>query len=115
MGGKGSGGHNAISVVEHLRAGTYRADRHGTRLEPPASAPVAPEDRQRILAGLGADGRRLAAGLLDAYDGWHAASLVTLRLAGACADRLAGALDDAERRREARLFMALIKTLELEK
>ncbi len=29
MGGKGSGGYNRKSVVQHLKDGTYRADRHG--------------------------------------------------------------------------------------
>ena len=29
IGGKGSGGYNRKSIYEHLRAGTYRKDRHG--------------------------------------------------------------------------------------
>ena len=116
MGGRGSGGHNAISIAEHLRGGTFRPHRHGKRLEAPASGrDVTPAERRRVLGGLGDTGRRLAAGLLDEFGDWHAAALVSLRLLAQAADRLAGDLDDAERRRETRAYLALLKSLELDK
>jgi len=106
---------NAIPIEEHRRRGTYRRDRHGgSRAEQP-SEPVSPADRRRTLAGLNPEARRIAAALLDTYDGWDAASLVTLRCYVESVERVQGATDDAERRRETRIMLGLLKALELDK
>ena len=72
-----SGGHNRKSVAEHIEAGTYRRDRHGVSTAP--AAPVSETDRRRTLQGLTPVARRLAVQLLEAFTGWDASSLQTLR------------------------------------
>ena len=118
MGGRGSGGANAISIQEHLARGTFRPGRHGPRAEREAAeaVPVAAAERRRVLTGLPAEGRRVAAGLLDAYDGWDTASLATLRQYAISCARLAELTDDdGERRQEVRTNLALLKALELDR
>ena len=118
MGGRGSGGHNAVSIAEHLARGSYRANRHSERAarESAEVVPVAAAERRRVLTGLPAEGRRVAAGLLDAYDGWDTASLATLRQYAISCARLAELTDDdAERRQEVRTNLALLKALELDR
>jgi hypothetical protein len=88
-----SGGHNAISIAEHLRKGTYRPARHAGRTDPP-ELPVTPAERRRVLDGLTPEGRRIAAALLDAYGDWDASGLATLRSYAASCARLR-VLEDA--------------------
>ena len=38
MGGNGSGGHNKKSILQHIKDGTYRKDRHGPRPQPGTSS-----------------------------------------------------------------------------
>lgn len=114
VGGKGSGGHNALPAEVHLLRGTYQPSRHGPKPEAP-DVPVSEADRRRVLAGLGPEARRLAARLLDEYQGWDAAALVSLRLYVESVARLTTITDDAERRRETRIMLALHKSLELDR
>lgn len=116
MGGKGSGGHNAVSIAQHLRQGTYRPHRHGQRLEAPASGrDVTPAERKRLLDGLPPEGRRVAFALLAEYSDWDAAALATLRQYALSCARLVDLMDDdAERRREVRTNLALLKALDLD-
>jgi hypothetical protein len=115
MGGRGSGGANAISIAEHLARGSYRPARHSGRVDPPPAAPVTAADRRRTLEGLTPEGRRMASAILDAYDGWSAASLFTLRQYVESCVRLQGITDDADRRREQRANLQLLRALELER
>lgn len=115
MGGQGSGGHNAVSIADHLARGTFRPARHAARADPPPAAPVTSDDRARVLDGLAPEARRLAAALLDEFTGWDPSSLMTLRLYAQSAERLAGILDDDERRRETRAMLGLLKALQLER
>jgi len=103
---------NVIPVAEHVRRGTYRADRHNKRDEAP-SVPLSATERRRALVGLGPEARRLAAGLLDAFEDWHPAALTTLRLWAQSAERLTAMTDDAERRRETRTYLSLLTALDL--
>ena len=116
MGGRGSGGANAISIAEHLRAGTYRPHRHGQRLEAPASGrDVTPAERKRLLDGLPPEGRRVAVALLAEYSDWDAAALTVLKQYALSCARLTDLTDDdAERRREVRTNLALLKALALD-
>jgi len=114
MGGHGSGGHNRLPVALHLAKGTYRPDRD-RRVLPSATDPVSVADRRRVLAGLPPEARRVVGGLLDAFDGWHAGSLATLRQYGISCARLAEfGDDDEERRREIRVNVQLLKALDLD-
>jgi hypothetical protein len=111
-----SGGHNALSPREHVQRGTFRPDRHGPRPAaetPGREQPVITAARRRVMDGLDADGQWLAGRLLDEFDGWHSASLVTMRFYVDAVRRVATATDAAERRREVRTMLALLKALEL--
>jgi hypothetical protein len=108
------GGQNRKTAEAHILAGTYRADRHA-RPGPEPPDPVSAGDRRRTLQGLSPAARRLAGRLLDDYAGWDAASLTSLRLDAESAVRLATITDDGDRRREARMMLALLKRLELER
>ena len=77
-------------------------------------------DRRRVLAGLAAGPRRIAASLLTDYGPWSAAALETLRAYALSCERLEQlqqAPDDDTRalHREARCNLALLKSLELER
>jgi len=77
---------------------------------------VSDGDRRRLLAGLGPEGRRVAARLIAEYGPWDAASLMTLRQYAVSVDRLqGGGLSDAERRREVRVNLLLLRALSLER
>ena len=115
MGGCGSGGANAIDISEHLARGTFRPARHAGRVDPAPAAPVSTADRRRTLHGLSPAARRMAIALIDDYSGWHSATLFVLRQFVECCARLERISGDAERRREQRAALALLKCLELEK
>jgi hypothetical protein len=68
-----------------------------------------------VLAGLGPEARRLASGLLDYFGPWDPAGLTTLRLFAQCVERLGATTDDAERRREIRVYLGLLRALQLER
>jgi hypothetical protein len=115
MGGHGSGGHNRLQAEVHriYRAASRRVATASGTIPPPA--PLSAADRRRTLADLAPEGRCIAAGLLDAYDGCDAASLTMLRLFAESAARLMALADDVERRREMRTYLALLKSLELDR
>lgn len=113
-----SGGHNRVSIEEHIRRGTFRPARHGGRVDPP-EIPVSEADRRRTLAGLSPEARRTASELLAAYSGWDAAGLATLRSYVLSLERLrrleADPGDDAAAlHREMRTTLNLLKALNLE-
>lgn len=114
MGGFGSGGNNAISIADHVRRGTYRADRHSGRSDPPPAPPLSPPERRRVLGGLGPEARRLAAALLDEYE-WDSTGLVSLKLYVQSCERLTTITDPTELRRETRHMLSLLKSLALER
>jgi hypothetical protein len=118
VGGRGSGGANALSVAAHQARGTYRADRHAHLVQATAVAPVSPPDRKRTLAGLPTAARRLAVSLMESHGPWTAASLETLRAYVLSCARLEGLQQDAGEdtralHREVRTNLQLLKTLEL--
>jgi hypothetical protein len=120
MGGRGSGGQNALSLAAHQMRGTYRRDRHQHLTPAPVVGAVAAADRKRVLAGLGKGPRRIAAALLDSYGPWSAAALEVLRAFALSCERLerlqaAPAADTKELHREVRCNLALLKSLELER
>lgn len=101
-----SGGANRRPAYEHLRLGSFRADRHGSREAAQAEldrqrqrftsganalqpAPGVPEPPAGLVAGLGDRGRRLVLDLWAGYDEWSAAKLVILHELGGVADTLA--------------------------
>lgn len=108
-----SGGHNALSLADHLHRGTFRADRH---LPKSASSPqpLSPEDRRRTLHGLTPAERRIVERLLEAYEDWDAGSLLLLRHFARSTARLEELTDDGERRRELRVNVMLLRALNLE-
>lgn len=120
MGGRGSGGANALSVAAHQMRGTFRRDRHSKLATTPVVGAVGPADRKRVLAGLAAGPRRIAASLLTDYGPWSAATLETLRAYALSCERLeqlqqAPGDDTRALHREARCNLALLKSLELER
>lgn len=91
--GLGRGGHNKVSISEHLRKKTYRPSRH-RRLMPSNTATqrhdingdpiderlcVSDAQRRRTLAGLPAGARRIAEDALDTYWDWPAEARSMLR------------------------------------
>lgn len=109
-----SGGHNRKPAEVHAIQGTFRPHRHAPKPDPAQTAPVSAADRRRVLKGLAPEARRIAASLLDAFGPWNAAALETLRLYVQSAGRVQTLQDDAERRRETRTMLALLKALDLE-
>jgi len=111
-----SGGHNRLSVEQHVFRGTFVPSRHGRRPEP-TTGPVSAADRRRTLKGLSPAARRLAAALLETFEGWDVAALQTLRSYALSCDRLA-ALEAAGASsalyREVRANLALLAALHLE-
>lgn len=82
-----SGGHNAISIEEHLRRGTFKRSRHGHLLRPSGDdegwQPTAAD-----LQGLGAAGKRFVRTWLQRYS-LSAAEGAVLLEAGWAIERLA--------------------------
>ena len=113
-----SGGHNALSLQEHLLRGSFRRDRHARLTATPPSRRLAAADRRRTLAGLDGPARRLAVRLLAEYDGWNAAKLAVLKNFVLSSSRLdvlqqAPREDSRELHRELRGNLALLKALDL--
>lgn len=111
-----SGGHNRLSIEEHLVRGTLRADRHLRPLPAPPE-PVTPADRRRVLRGLPPAARRIVTSLLAAYDGWDASTLELLRSYGLSCVRveaLQSAVEpSADLHRELRINLNLQRGLNL--
>src|SRR5918993_5976003 len=113
MGGRGSGGANALPFEVHRLRCTLRADRHAalTR-QTPAPVPVSAADRRRTLKGLEPEVRRVATRMLDDYGDWTALQLTTVRPLARCVvrlEQLEAAGDVAEVRREVRTLGALLR------
>src|SRR5687767_13943103 len=111
-----SGGHNAISLEEHVARGTFSATRHGHLKPRSTPVPVSLADRRRVLRSLPAEGHELAKRVMDAYGNWDPASLEILPSYCLSCLRLrhleqAGPLKDAHR--EARLNLQLLKAMNL--
>ena len=112
MGGRGSGGSNAIPIEVHCLRGTLRGDRH---LAPTTSAPdvLSGAARRRTLAGLDREARRVAARVLDEYGDWDEASLTLVRAFARSVARIeqleATGAEPAEIRREVRLAAGLAR------
>jgi hypothetical protein len=117
VGGRGSGGSNAISIEAHRLRGTLRGDRH---LGPTPAAPARLSDaaRRRALAGLDPAARRVAVRLVDMYGDWDEASLTLVRAFARSAARIeqleAEHAEPAEIRRKVRLAAGLARALDLE-
>lgn len=113
-----SGGWNRLSADEHVIRGTFRRDRHAAIDDRPA-APTSAADRRRTLQGLNPEARRMAAALVDTYEGWDAAALTTLRAYALSCERLAvlqaaAGEDTRALHREIRSNLALLRALNLE-
>jgi hypothetical protein len=101
-------GRPPLSADEHIRRGTYRADRHAAAGDDDVSA----VDRARVLAKLPRDAKQLAVALLDTFRGWNPAMLITLRMYVLSCDRVAR-LQDARTVHVTRLHAELRINLEL--
>ena len=84
-GARDGAGRKPLDVQTHLMRGTFRADRHA---DAGPLSPVSKAERRRTLHGLSPVARRIAAGLLDEFTGWHAGTLATVRLYAQSAARL---------------------------
>ncbi len=116
MGGRGSGGANAIPIEEHRFRATYRADRHARPIAP-APVPLSAADRRWALAGLEPKARRLAARLVDDYGDWTTLGLQAVRALARSAvrlEQLEAAGNTEEVRREVRTFGALVRAFDAE-
>jgi hypothetical protein len=114
-----SGGHNKVSVDDHLLRGTFRPYRHAGQSSPPPVA-VSDADRKFALQGLPRVARKIASRLLEQYTDWNMANLDHLRnFALSCARlRTLQAGDPApspELSRELRNNERLYKLLNLER
>ena len=118
MGGRGSGGANALSFEAHQQRGTFRADRHAAlTAAAPAPVPVSAADRRRTLDGLEPPARRVATRVLDDYGDWSTLALQTVRALARSAVRLEAleaAGDVEEVRREVRTYGALLRAFAAE-
>jgi hypothetical protein len=101
-------GRPPLPADEHIRRGTYRADRHAEASDDDVSA----RDRAMVLVKLPRDAKELAAALLDRYAGWNPAMLITLRMYVLSCTRVA-ALQDAKTVNIRRLHAELTINLEL--
>src|SRR5215213_3655088 len=104
-----SGGKNRKSPEDHALDGTKPR-----RSPDPLAVPeaVSDGDRRRVLAGLPAEGRRIARALLDQFLGWDEPSMMTLRAYAMSSIRLEAlqsdpAADSLALHRELRSFLAL--------
>jgi hypothetical protein len=111
-----SGGHNRLSVEEHLLRGTYNATRHGPR--PSAVVPAVMPRAEPVPAALteGLHGRGLAfvEDCWATYDGWTAASCVLLREAGHLIEQLEQLRGKPGERTAQRLLLGTLAALNLE-
>ena len=84
-----SGGHNRVSAKEHLRRGTYRADRHGPATSDQVQ-PASATERRRALAGLPPGARAVVSRVLATYGNWSPLDLLLLRQYALSCERLEG-------------------------
>jgi hypothetical protein len=77
-----SGGHNRISVEDHIMRGTYNPTRHGHRAVLRFRATKLPASRAPAFEGLTGLGAAFVEGIYRDYEGWNSAGMVLLRMAG---------------------------------
>jgi hypothetical protein len=111
-----SGGHNRLSVEQHILRGTFNPTRHGSRPSAlaaapvPRTAPVPPE----LVAGLFGRGAAFVAECWSTYDGWNPASLALLHEGGRLLDQLETVRGTPAERSAQRLLLATLAALRLE-
>ena len=111
-----SGGHNRLSVEQHILRGTFNPTRHGSRPSPlavgavPRTAPVPPE----LVTGLVGRGKVFVAECWSTYEGWSPASLALLHEAGRLLDQLETVRGQPAERSAQRLLLATLAALRLE-
>jgi len=125
----GRGGQNRLSLEELEARNTFRPARHRYLIDggpPPVRADGRPRPDQPVPAalrrvavrGLTGQARTVEQETLAAYGDWTRPLIETLRLYALSAARLADLSqpsDAAERRRELRTYLALLKALDLER
>jgi hypothetical protein len=111
-----SGGHNRLSVEQHILRGTFNPTRHGSRPSAltagpvPRTAPVPPA----LVTGLVGRGAAFVGECWAAYDGWSPASLTLLHEAGRLLDQLETVRGMPAERSAQRLLLATLAALRLE-
>lgn len=110
-----SGGHNKISVEEHLLRGTFNASRHAR----PAALVTAAIPRrdpppEAVTTGLSGRGFAFVNECWQTYTGWTPASLALLREAGSLLEQLESLRGQRGERAAQRLFLATLAALRLE-
>jgi hypothetical protein len=107
-GARPGAGRPRKALQDHALAGTFRRDRHGSRLAPSTTPAVAGDLRELVMAGLREAGRSFAGSVLDGYDLTPAEGHI-VRVAGLALDD-AAALRRCERTPETiRLEQASIR------
>jgi hypothetical protein len=110
-----SGGHNRISIEEHIRRGTFNPTRHGKRAARAAAVtvtapfPVPPA----LVEGLTGRGRAFVDECWVTYGGWTPATSVLLREAGLLIDELETLRGQRGERAAQRLLLSAIAALQL--
>jgi hypothetical protein len=114
-----SGGHNRISIVDHLKRGTYRRDRHAGQKASGlhrAPAPRSETVRPGLVEGLSERGlgRLFVETCFLEYDGWTPASLLALREAGFLVDALDRLRGKPGEREAQRLLVLMLNVLKFQ-
>ena len=111
-----SGGHNKISLEQHLKRGTFNRTRHGPK--PPllatAGAPRVEAVPACVTAGLSGPGLAFVTECWQQYGGWTAGSTVLLREAGMLVSQLEALRGQRGERPAQRLLLSTLAALRLE-
>jgi hypothetical protein len=116
MGGKRgrSGGHNRLTVAEHVLRGTFNATRHGGRPARAAAAVLPAEPLPPALVeGLTGPGKDFVTQAWQHYDGWTPPARVLLRQAGLLLDDAARLRGQPGERATQRLLLSTLAALQL--
>jgi hypothetical protein len=111
-----SGGHNKLSVEEHLLRGTYNVTRHGPR---PAALTVAARSKpgavpEYVVIGLSGRGLAFVEATWNAYGDWTPQSLELLREAGFLLTQIEALRGQKGERAAQRLLLSALSALRLE-
>ena len=110
-----SGGHNRMSVDEHIRRGTFNATRHGHRttlqfrpkLLPARQVPAA------LIEGLSGPGLDFVDCCWRNYEGWSSSGIVLLREAGFLLTQLEALRGKPGERAAQRVLLSTLAALDI--